>query len=298
MARRARYYRRQVGVDFFRLESATDFADALDSVVARHPQVVDRNLEVGDGYARVYGWARDAVHSRGVLLRLRTSNAPSIARLDDDVLEDLELQANEAVAEYFCFGYFPQHQVLAVHRNRDAGRQARLLFYVERMSGGTPIHATVLLSTDAFDRLRRMYAVTVADLKLAMPMNLQVHQTGNVSVQDLIKIAHESGAASVTVHLSMERTKRTLSDRVKDALTAAVGDFPGAVEKATLRGRLEDDPDEIVVVDLISDRMAEVVDVEGQDGRITIDGIHQAIREAYDRRADEILEQFPPELTL
>lgn len=289
-------HRREITCDFFRVTCGQDgkfpFFKLMAQLHQRHPTAQERNNPTKDGYHRVYGWMALGHLGEGALLRLRTIHNASIAGIASDELRDLVLGEGEALTEYFCFSYFDEYRTMVVHRNREAGNYARLQDYLVAKSGVGSVHLSPIITGGALERLSRMQEFTIAELKLAIPDN--IGKTGNRSVDDMISIAHQTGAATIDVRISMDRSKKTLQDSVREAWATAVSFVGINTRMAEIRGRDRENPDELLTLDLLTDTMREKVELQFKGSRPALGDIHTALRSAYERRRSEIALQFLP----
>lgn len=315
MPEKPRVTSREVACDFFRVNAGAsgryDFISIINSVYAAKSAASDRNVTIDDGMLRLHEWqAEDGVAS-GALLRLRTEASASIGHIDTDELRDISLRAGEALTEYFCFSYYSEFQVLVVHRNRYAGSHQRLEYYLQRMHRHRPIEFKPILTTTAQSQMDAMGDVTIAIVKLAMPTNNQVYDTGNEAVNEMIRLGQRTGAVTLSLKVSVDHSRGILSRDVKEiwrtikdrlapqtrerllpATTVLAVDEAPSVEAATLHGYRGRDSDELVTIDLIADRMAERVTIRTAGKRATLAELQGATATAYQNRYEELRDQF------
>jgi len=207
--------------------------------------------------------------------------------------------------------YFSEFRVLVVHRNRYAGSHQRLEYYLQRMHRHRPIDFKPIMTTDALRRLDRMGDITVANVKLAMPVGTHLYDTGDQSVNELTWLGKRAGAVTLSLKLSVDHSRGVLSGDVKDLWQHMVerlsprrtgedasdtnippnADAP-TVEAATLHGYRGRDSDELITIDLIADRMAERVTIRTEGTRASLGELQEATRQAYQNRYEELRDQF------
>jgi hypothetical protein len=306
---------REVACDFFQVHTGVsgrhDFISIINGIYAAKTETLERNVAIDDGVLRLYEWQEQNGVAGGALLRLRTDASARIGRFDTDELRDVPLRAGEALAEYFCFSYFAEFQVLVVHRNRYAGSHQRLEYYLQRMHGHRPISFNPIMTADALRRLDRMGGITVANVKLAMPVGDQIYDTGDQSVRELTQLGKRTGAVTLSLTLSVDHSRGVLSQDVKELWQHMVqrlsprnteashgpeavlpsADAP-SVEAATLHGYKERDSDELITIDLIADRMAERVRVRIAGKSASLAELQGATSLAYQNRYEELRDQF------
>ena len=300
-----RRFSREINCDFFRVHLGqnrdSDFLAAMSAFQTRCGQAATRNSATEDGYVRLHDWRVDNGTASGALLRLRTDGRTRIAAIDTDDLRDLALATNEALADYSCFRYFEEFKTLVLHRNRDAGNEARLRFYLEQHAGLRPLELELLLSKNALQRFNRMQEITAAEIKIAMPDNLADEaRTGNSSVEQTIALARRSGAATFTMKFSMGHTRKRRMDVpfVRELFQGFIAETPeleGArIHAAEIKGRNQRG-EEVRAIDLIRDRMSEKVRFDTDDGHPTLADFYTALDKAYQNRRADIALQFHPQ---
>ena len=315
MAEKPRASSREVACDFFQVDTGVsgrhDLVSIINNIYATKTAASERNVAIEDGVLRLYDWQEQNGEAGGALLRLRTGASASIGHVDSDELRDITLRAGEALAEYFCFSYFSEFQVLVVHRNRYAGSHQRLEYYLQRMHRHRPIVFKPIMTTDALRRLDRMGGITVANVTLAMPVGDQLYDTGNQSVNELTSLGKRTGAVTLSLKLSVDHSRGILSEDVKNlwqhmverfsrrdgeaaqdtAAVPSIADAP-TVEAATLHGYQGRDSDELITIDLIADRMAERVRIKIEGKSASLAELQGATSQAYENRYEELRDQF------
>lgn len=284
-------YNRVVNCDFFRVmmpEGAGDFGDELENALLSRGQVADRNVPSSDDFHRIDSLAKSEGNTFGLFLRLRAINEARVASLNAEGLSDLTLRPNEVLTEFFAFMYVPEFQVVVIHRNRDAGRQGKLERYVEDITGLNPVVLSIVINEDAAGRIHRMGFKSKVELTLARPENMASADKSE-SAFSLAQLSQESNAAVMRIEVSAGHTKESITKRFVDWVVQLVSREPGAVRAATVRGKIDD---EIVLVDLVKDRMMEKVEVKTEGRSLSIDGVYWALRQAYERREGEIRRQY------
>ena len=298
MARPNRRYSREITCDFFRVQlgqnGSDNFLDAMNSFQARCNQATVRNLSTEDGYVRLHNWQTIDGEGSGALLRLRTDGGTRIAQIDTDDLRDLSLSANEALADFSCFKYFAEFQTLVVHRNRDAGNESRLRYYLEQKGTLRPLSFELLVSTNALQRFARLQEITVAEIQIALPEDLGAETSGgNVSVGQAISLARRSKAATFTTRFSMGHSRRRKMDMpfIKQFIQETIEQQGDRVHAAEIKGRMESGED-VQTIDLIRDRMREKVRLDTGEARPTLADFYETLSKAYRNRRQEISQQF------
>ncbi len=298
MANTLRRFRREINCDFFHVQLGQnrdgDFASALHGFQTRCSQAFERNLETDDGYVRLHDWRKEDGTGSGALLRLRTDNRTRIGNIDTDDLRDLALNSNEALADYSCFRFFEEFQTLVVHRNRDAGNEARLRFYLEQKAGIRPLSFELLLSRNALQRFQQLQEITTAEIQIALPENLEPEtQNSDSSVSQVIALARRSNAATFTVKFSMGHSRKRLMDIgfLKNLFKDSIDQEGERIHAAEIRGR-NARGEEVRAIDLIRDRMTEKVALNTGDLPPTLSDFYSALNKAYQNRRAEIAEQW------
>ncbi len=293
-------YSRKINCDFFRMnvgpDQRGDFVQTLDGFCSRCPRTRDRDLEVEDGFLRLHDWRVEDGNARGALLELRTDGGARIANLDNYDLRDLELRQGEGLADYSCFRYFGEFKTLVIYRNRNAGNEKSLRYYLEQKTNVRPIDFDVLIATDALQRFERMQEIVFAELTIAMPNNLNAETAGRgFSVGQEESLLNRARAATIKTQLSMGHTRRSMDlNTVKGWIKGNIDDYGEAVHSAKVRGRLESG-EPIDSIDLIQDRIRQEVEVRAVGSRPAISDFYDALERAYHLRRDGISRQFLPE---
>lgn len=283
--------KRMITAQFFGVGCGADDRCLSSAVIEalKGKSVADRNVARGGDVYRLHEWRAMPKACTGALLRLRTGQSPKLGSLTGEELRDVPLAEGEYVAEYFCFAYFPDWRVLALHRNRDAGGHSRLEGYLQDLCGVQPVVLNPLFTTDGLQRLGKMKDLTVAELTLAMPKNLDATAPADPQLRQTVEIARHAGAATISIRLSMGQRKAPLSQGAWEFVRHAMGMIGFEVKTARVRGHMrkdgDDDLGELLTLDLIEDMMRERIELPADP---TVSEICDSLVEAYERRRSEI----------
>lgn len=294
---------RNVTCDFFNVALGRggdmSFVELISQIHSQKPSASDRNIQNGDDYMRIHGWAVNGKDAQGALLRLRVQNNASVARLDSDDLRDLHLEAGEVLTEYYCFRYYAEFNVLVVHRNREAGSYGRLENYLEEMRADCkPAVLSVVPATDAWLRMDELHTMTVAEVTVKKPTSLAIFRGSGKSAQQIADLTGDVEAPYLTLKFSVGHQRGSLSTVAARNLLHELRGL-GMIATATVQGKTGQyasqgysQQDEMTLIDLVSDRLRQRVTIPIQAGRLGIGDIHQALEQAYRMRHGDLYDQF------
>ena len=89
------------------------------------------------------------------------------------------------------FFHFSEFEVLVVHRNVSAGGHARLCSYLNEVISRPVINLEPVLSLSGLKNFEAASEVSLAQIRLAIPKNNQVFNTGNAAVYDVLKLGQQ-----------------------------------------------------------------------------------------------------------
>ena len=292
--------------EFFRVNYGSDnarkFDKLLSEVLAAKPRPQDRDFLGSDGdLYRLYNCEVEKGRCVGSLIRFRHGIAPQKASLNGDRIEDIHLATGEFLVEYYSFAYFPEFDIVVIQRNRNAGSPNRLAAYLRHFGAPKNLQFEPVLNNNAFEKLYQAPLVRSTELRFAVPTSNTLFETENKSLKEVIELGRMHGAAYVTIILSKGRksgslsisgTRKLFSDAI-ETLGVKTKRNPQGVTDAkahTKSGDFFGADNEFL--DMIEDRMQEEVEVRYNTVNPTTEDYYQVIIAAYDRRRDEIVQQF------
>ncbi len=286
-------------IDFWRVVMPNDegsFESAIDAAAAL-PDDESRALDIHGAAIRLQDSTSTPTRREGEMMRIRMDEVPVRASLGGD-WEPFEFEDDEGVGEETAFLYIPGLQTLVVQRNRFAVSVSRLAGYFEEAADLTGvitlepvIEPGTALRFKKMNRIRK-FQVKVAGVHNAATINSANPGVSTKKMADLIKdlsaptfnfeatMGHESGTLDVaTVKAMASSLTRIGSETAVDVRKIEVtGSAPG---------------DELIVLDLLQDRMVENEDVElDNDRRLPYADRKGALRSAYKTRRTQLLSLF------
>jgi hypothetical protein len=289
---------REIATEFYWVSCAGSKGPCLSSVMGKvlkaFPNIEERNYPVDGDIYRISDWNCAQGIGTGNLLRLRPQNNAKMAGLKSDTLLDLPKVEGYVLAEYFCFVYFAEFRVLVLHRNRDAGGYKRLESYLNQFAESTPVVLTPVLTDQGLEVLGQMHKFTTAEFKIGDLENMSLKGWQSSSVARVLNFGKEAGAITMTVVISVDRSRKNLKNEpLKDAMHDLVNHVGDKIKSARVRGRMIDPDDDTKsrLVDLMEHHIREYVEVPYAGGYLTSD-ILEGLRTAYKRRRTGIQLQF------
>jgi hypothetical protein len=203
-------------------------------------------------------------------------------------MENVSFQENEGLGEESAFLYDPQTNVLILQSNRLAATASSVISFLERFApSGGPLDLQAIMDRSATDALSRFRTITKLSVNMAAMDLGRVHGDKKYSVTHLASIASELSAPSIkldvsvghgwrTQGLSLEPVKRMIHDLMsaRSALN---------LKTIEISGRTDDEDFE--ALDLITQRLKDVVLVDPDEGRAVSRGLRWAnLREIFEKR--------------
>lgn len=232
----------------------------------------------------------------GDIIRLRMSNVPVKGNLSGNV-EKINLADDEGIGEQTAFLYHIPTRVLALQNNNAGTSPSAFANYFEIMGGlSQPIYLDPVLQVDAMERLLNMNTISKFEVRIASLDNMKVLQNQDIGVQEFINLSETYRAPTISVKLSVGKTKnKTLEvDKIKNIARRLIR-MPQHNQESvkTLRISGSTEEEENIHLDLLKDRMREIVDINlGVDRSIPYLLRQQAIQEGWTRRQNELTGMF------
>lgn len=292
---------KNVRIDFFRVtQNGVPFRDLAG--ILRHlgaaADPTKRNVEFmadGDTY-RLQSLDDQGRNLAGDMLRIRMQNIPVKASLLGSI-DELDLDDDEGIGEESAFWFDSHLAVLAYQRNRTGVPASRFCDYVSQLAGleASPDLEHVVLP-DAYRKLRRMERHTRFELKCAHADNGDLFKGDGGAVGQAMTDMSALGAPLLTLTASCGRADRAMNrgvlHRAVEMMRGLIGSQHGeVVRKLEISGRTHDD--ELLVVDLVEDRMVETATIDvGRHRHAPYAVRARYLQEAYGRRAKELRTMF------
>jgi hypothetical protein len=257
---------KRIRIDFYRLvmPSGTTAFETLVEAAGKLPNDESRTRTVNGAPVRLHSSKTTAKQHEGELVRIRMDTAPARASIKGP-LRDFDFGDDEGMGEETAFLYDPTYQILVVQRNHYGVSASSLAGYFEQIGAVTPITLEPIIEPDKLAKFNaltevRQFQVSVAGIENAATIGQQHPSAG---VKKMAELVETFDAPAVNVYLSMEHEHGSLNvQRVKAAAKRFVKigeDKDARVKKVEISGRTPDD--DLIVVDLIKDRMVEEADV-------------------------------------
>jgi hypothetical protein len=254
-----------VRFDFFQVEVVEDGV-TFDSILstARGLGKGRPRTKTVNGYpVHLHQISQSKAPTVGELIKIRMDQLPPRATLTG-ALNDLDLAANEGLGEETAFSYYPGYSLLLLQRNFYGVSASSFAGYFGVLSGKTLVLNPVL-EPGALAKLNsiadvRNFDVAVAGVTNAKTLRAEYPDAG---VKEFMDVLDTFNAPSLHVSLSMEHQRGSMdTGRVRATARKLIeirSDKRARVKKVQVTGKTSDD--EMMLVDLIKDRMIEEADV-------------------------------------
>jgi hypothetical protein len=200
------------------------------------------------------------------------------------------LGANEYPTEWFTFCYFPEYQVLGVHRNWYAGGHRRLADYITTIYTKEVLALTATAAASAVDRFRRWGELYSTEVRISVPQ-LAPGEGEAFSLHDrLTQIGQQAGAMEVGLLLTKGRFKKPLLEKTKELISDLLSTSEDDIVSARATGKPNALAEE-VTLDLLEESIREKVEMPSTDDPKPED-FYDAIQVAYTRRLKEFRSQY------
>jgi hypothetical protein len=284
-------------IDFYRVEipdAGVSFEGILQQVDSL--STTDRVQEVRLHQIWLCQSSKRQQFWEGDMIRLRMSDVPVKGSLSGNV-EEINLADDEGIGEQTAFLYHIPTRILALQSSQSGTSPSAFAKYFEIMGGlNQPIYLDPVLQLDAMARLLNMHSVSRFEVRVAGLDHMGVLQNQGIGVQEFISLSEAFRAPTLSLKLSVGRTKKktlaveTIKNVAKQLTRAAQRNQQNV---KTLRISGSTDEEENVQLDLLKDRMREIVDINlGRQRSIPYLLRQKAIQEGWTRRQDELTRMF------
>jgi hypothetical protein len=289
---------KKIKIDFYRIaapdESQAPFESLLQYVNQLNDDDETRTVDIRDAPVRMHQASKEGEFWEGNFIRIRMTGVPVKASRKGSVSSFL-LEDHEGMGEQTAFLYHPKTQVLILQTNQSGVSAASFAKYFEVICRlGQPIFIDLVLQPDAVQRLATMRSVRKFQVRTTGLDTMQLFQGADYGVNEMAQLSEAFRAPAMEITLSVERDKEKslLSESVKNVanwLSRMSIHHQEQVKKIRISGSTEED--ELVVIDLLQDRMREQVEIQIGKGRdLSYKKRQEAIRKAWERRKNELLQ--------
>lgn len=246
--------------------------------------VADQNMQEGTDLFRIDSYNRNDGVFSGVFIKLRTGNDARVGSIHTPGLNHLRLEQGQVLTEFLAFSYFPAHNVIGIARNRYVGSGSKLTAYFDFLFARQGIYLRPIIRADAMNRLQRMQVFNKLEVTIAAPR--EVDQDIR-SALGLLEDDNDTNLRMVQVLLSSGKSQVGLGGHILEWFLrkVAIARGNGQLTKAKAVGRLDH---EKTVIDLLEDRIFEVMEVLPAREEGHIEDLSASVRVAYERRRAEI----------
>jgi hypothetical protein len=272
---RERIFSMRLRFDFWRFSSHGTTSTILDGVMARLSALPDASPDrLLQRETKVIRLQRLEKHGNlwfGDFLGVGTKRAAKKADVKGHI-ENLPFGPDEGLGEESAFLYDPATCVIVLQSNRLAATASSVIRFIEGFAlGEGPLDLEPIMSPEAIDKLSHFQSITSLHVNMAA-MDLG-HAFGDKqhSATHLASIAEELNAPSIKLEVSVGhqwRKKELSLDSVKKFIRSLVSAKSGVeLKQVAISGKT--DNEDFEALDLITQRLKEVVEVEPDEGRGT-----------------------------
>jgi len=289
-----------IKIDFYRVQMPEDTQTTFEQIIDRvriGPNDANRNEDYRGVPVRLQESSAQGDWRYAEMIRIRLDEVPLRASLSVGSIGPFDFEEDEGIGEETAFLYNTNLRVMALQRNR-FGVSPNMISLYFTMKGHTNrfIVLQPIIQLDAFRRVSKFGIIRKFDIRIAGLENFQDFRGMGYSGHALAGLMENFRAPTVSVSLSMGKGSRrgslsieAIMDEIRSAMRLSESN---AVQKIEVTGR-EYNEAEIEVIDLLKDRMTEMVEVQlDQNRRIPYEGRKTALREALRRRSDELARMF------
>lgn len=292
---------KKINIDFYKVELPNSGTKSFEVILQEvmQLQIKDRFREIRfypvciheAQHNLLYGW-------EGNMIRLRMNNLP-VKGSKSGRIEDIVFNEDEGIGEQTAFIYNPLTRVLALQSNQAGVSASTFAKYFEEMAAfDEPIGIDPILNPDAMKRLAKVKTVSKFEIRVAGLDNMERFETDDCGVREMIELTNAFQSPTISLNLSVGGKKRD-SLSVEPVIRAAQALLGRANQNQqqvkTLRISGCTDEDESVYIDLLKDRMREIIEVNsGKKRNFPYYERKQFLQDAWSRRKQELFSMFNP----
>lgn len=228
-------------------------------------------------------------------IRMNNENLPAKAKLTGET-EEIDFDHNEGLGEKVGFLYDPKHKILVLQRSYYGIGAGGVKYYFERL-GKFTFHMEPVIQQNALDRLKHKDIIRKFELKLIRPTGKIKEEIKGKSGFKALDLLDEFGSYYVDIKFGFDRSKENKGKLLsKEAIVSMASKIWGKEEEVVEKFRVfgdERDVEKYNYVDLIQDRISEVIPVEiSRENRMTFKWMNDLLKMAYESKRKEIILQY------
>lgn len=276
--------------DFYRVVYEGDFGQHLKGVFDMDPEA--KTFPIRDVPVRLQEHELKAGLVCGDFIRIRMENLPVKASVRSADLQAMAFRDDEGVGESAAFAFAPDLRVIAFQKSQYSPTIGQFAAYLSRFAGSpTAVDFLPVIQETALRRLQEMEVVRTFDIEVA-PASGELWRGADASMKDMAKVSAASGAPLVHIQLKMGHDRGSLDvgwvKRMAKWASGHVREENREVTRIRVSGKVGSN-DETTLVDLVTDRMSDFVDL----GRVEVRRLRYvdragAAREAMRHKRDEL----------
>lgn len=279
-----------LNIDFYRVKvddkDGRTFLDLLEEA-HKMPEDASRAQHRTDDAIRLQTTKKGQTSWRGDMLRIRMNESPVKAKLSGET-QEIPLEEDEGLGEETGFLFHAPTNILVIQRNRIGVSASAMAKYFRVLCKARAVTFEFILKEDALKRIKRMETIRTFEVHFAGVESGHSLKGKGHSAKMMYTLLNEFQAPNATIKLSVGHRKGTLQN-VVTAIADLFGDqaAPSDVKRVLVIGRDDDDDTEKTLVDLLQDRLTELVVIDDTDGsRISSTQRFKALSTAWERNKD------------
>lgn len=288
-----------INIDFYRVSVLNDlslrFNDLIEDVAAL-PNDDQRNLFIKDAPIRLQSCDQRTDSITADMVRIRMNALPAKASLSGTI-SPFDLDDDEGIGEETAFYYNIPRRIAVIQRNKFGVTAPQIAHYFTVKTGLGTLVFDPIFETGTMTRYASMQNVRKFEVAIAGKQNPQIFNALQAGLSSTVDIIQAMNAPCVDITISMGYEKGSLATRavkaVADALLSIAIDAPDQVKKIKITGSSNEE-EQSALLNLLEDRMFEPLDVPEDDNRrLSYQSRISAVRQAWQRRRDELYRMFP-----
>jgi hypothetical protein len=287
-----------INVDFYRVEIFQASDITLESLIQKILYKPDKNriLEIRN----IPIWLIDATIEgefiEGDFIRLGMNDIP-VKGNRQGFIENIRLNNNEGLGVLSAFLYHIPTRVFLLQAGKGGISAANFARYITELTEiNTTIFVDPILQIETLQKLHSMKEIRKMEIKVAGLDSLEILASNNNPVGGIRELAQYYEAPSVYLELSAGRSRnQSLSlenaKNLTNSLLRMNNTQNAPVKKLRISGDI--DEDESLAIDLLRDRMREIIKHDLSSRTIQYTDRKRLIKKAWDNRAQDIFKIYP-----